>query len=457
MSLLATERVEAASDQQHQDNTLMAVPSSAPPPSVRASPVRDSPTPASPIRAGSRRIARPRKRYNNYDLFTPGFSAEQRARWNLDTPIPPAAPVVPAASAAPVASAPTASDPGHLTPPQAQGAEATVSTKRKRQPSSPEVIPNPPGCSYGLHDDYFTYDDEDWEAQEQSQRHNESTDAMISDAPVPKRQRVDRPAGFNYQGHFEVPYSSSPEGSVSTNVSEESPANANHEGDSDIPGWSPVSSSISSSTRSTPLPPCPTGACPRQQPTVENVEADSQADRENAKKQSRTVGIDSQTGPNDYELVNKAREHAQQYKPKTPSRLRAAHRFSSSCTSRGSHAQTPFSEPRRSELENAGSMQERVDNSEDATRRRLMRKTSLAKACPTGDLRNIIWPEYDTWTNRLRCFINEDTITACNRSYHWKEERASTQDDFDRRFEEELVKKRADPNYTPEMWRYSNF
>lgn len=212
MSILATERVEAASDQQRQDNTLMAVPSSAPARSVRAPPIRDSPTPASRIRGGSRRIARPRQRYNDYALFNPGFSAEQRARWHLDTPIVPVAtvaPVAPTASAAPIASAPTASDTGHLTPPQAQGAEATVSTKRKRMPS-PNVIPNPPGCSYGLHDDYFTYDDEDWEAQEQSQRNNESTDVMTSDAPVPKRQRVDRPAGFNYQGHFEVPYSSSP-------------------------------------------------------------------------------------------------------------------------------------------------------------------------------------------------------------------------------------------------------
>ncbi|OKL63173.1 hypothetical protein UA08_01541 [Talaromyces atroroseus] len=44
---------------------------------------------------------------------------------------------------------------------------ASASNKRKRErPPSPDVIPNPPGCSYGLHDDYFTYSDDEIEEAE---------------------------------------------------------------------------------------------------------------------------------------------------------------------------------------------------------------------------------------------------------------------------------------------------
>jgi hypothetical protein len=54
-----------------------------------------------------------------------------------------------------------------------QAESVTGSHKRKRAPS-PDVIPNPPGCSYGLDLDYFTYsDDEIEEAEEYSRRERE--------------------------------------------------------------------------------------------------------------------------------------------------------------------------------------------------------------------------------------------------------------------------------------------
>ncbi|KAJ6096293.1 hypothetical protein N7486_007039 [Penicillium sp. IBT 16267x] len=49
----------------------------------------------------------------------------------------------------------------------------------KRKRSSPESIPNPPGCSYGMHDDYFTFDDDDevWAEEEKAQRAAEAAKA----------------------------------------------------------------------------------------------------------------------------------------------------------------------------------------------------------------------------------------------------------------------------------------
>ncbi|KAJ5266906.1 hypothetical protein N7478_009714 [Penicillium angulare] len=65
------------------------------------------------------------------------------------------------------------------------------SKKRKREPS-PESIPNPPGCSYGLNDEFFEFDsdDEKWAEEEQARR-----DALAQEtAPsAAKKQRVDNP------------------------------------------------------------------------------------------------------------------------------------------------------------------------------------------------------------------------------------------------------------------------
>lgn len=80
--------------------------------------------------------------------------------------------------------------------PQNADTQVTGSHKRKRAPS-PDVIPNPPGCSYGLDLDYFTYsDDEIEEAEEYSRREREreaaaakSTVSAPTARPPEKRTR----------------------------------------------------------------------------------------------------------------------------------------------------------------------------------------------------------------------------------------------------------------------------
>lgn len=67
----------------------------------------------------------------------------------------------------------------------------------KRKRSSPESIPNPPGCSYGMYDEYFTFDDDDevWAEQEKAERAAEAAKAAEAEhegsvQPPLKKQRV---------------------------------------------------------------------------------------------------------------------------------------------------------------------------------------------------------------------------------------------------------------------------
>lgn len=65
-----------------------------------------------------------------------------------------------------------------------QAEPETGSHKRKRAPS-PDVIPNPAGCSYGMDLDYFTYsDDEIEEAEEYSRRELEREAAVAANSTV---------------------------------------------------------------------------------------------------------------------------------------------------------------------------------------------------------------------------------------------------------------------------------
>jgi len=385
--------VEAEGRQESENEDFVTAPSSALQQSSAVLPTRDSLTPASRVAAASPKMTLPIPK--NYDLFSRGYDAAQRARW-MSNPLP---------------SSTAHSDPPQSPPQQIpaaqpeQGQESGVrdSTKRKRQPS-PDVIPNPPGCSYGLNDEYFIYDDDDWAAQERDNPDVTPTKVATNESPeeerrVSKKVRIERPANFNHQGHFETP------------------------------GWS-TSSESSSSTQTTPLGPQPTGASARQA-TVESVEEDHRATRHG------TANMNGLTGFNDRELLKKARDQAEQYKPKTPSRLRSAHRFSSSSNFGASDFQ-----------------RESMYNSEDAVRRRRMRKRSLATACPTGDFRHITWPEFDTWVNRLACYINDDVVDWVNNmpQRQDKQKLRTKQDNFDIRYQEELDKKKADPNYVPQMW-----
>ncbi|CAI7634867.1 unnamed protein product [Penicillium viridicatum] len=199
------------------------------------------------------------------------------------------------------------------------------SKKRKREPS-PDVIPHPPGCSYGFDPAYFEIP-EHLLTGEQGPQDTTAKQATVSDAP--KEEHVSKRAR-------QATVSDSPEDEeVSENVREDT----------------------------TTKRPTPSDAS-EEEHVSQRVHSD------NGRLESLFYQGPSQPIEDSDDELTKARKLAEQYKPKTPSRLRAAHRFS-------------------------------TIEDEDVLRRRKMRKTSLATACPTGDLSQIIWPETEPWIERL--------------------------------------------------------
>ncbi|KAI3274780.1 hypothetical protein DTO003C3_2948 [Penicillium roqueforti] len=334
-------------------NDSVATPSSAPPSSsVVASRNFESPTPSSrvtePQTANSRLTARARapqvgtrKKYS-YDLDPQGFDPELLARMRAGM-----------------------SDPADLEPvtsiEQVRALYDNESKKRKRE-TSPDVIPHPPGCSYGFDPDYFIYDDDDDDDDlptgEQELQGTPTKHATVSDAPeeehVSKRLRQDPPTR-------QATVSDAPEEEdVSNRVRQDTPTQQATV--IDAPEEEDVSNRVRQDT-------------PTQQATVSNAPEEEHVS-DNIQLESSNDQVTSE--PIEYSAeelrkarqIAEARQTAEQYKPKTPSRLRAAHRFSSSCNS-------------SIEVE--------------TVQRRKMRETSMATACPTGDLSQIEWPETETW------------------------------------------------------------
>lgn len=199
------------------------------------------------------------------------------------------------------------------------------SKKRKREPS-PDVIPHPPGCSYGFDPAYFEIP-EHLLTGEQGPQDTTAKQATVSDAP--KEEHVSKRAR---------------QATVS-----------------DAPEDEEVSERVREDT--TTKRPTPSDAS-EEEHVSQRVRSD------NGRLESLFYQGPSQPIEDSDDELTKARKLAEQYKPKTPSRLRAAHRFS-------------------------------TIEEEDVLRRRKMRKTSLATACPTGDLSQIIWPETEPWIERL--------------------------------------------------------
>ncbi|KAJ5519634.1 hypothetical protein N7463_000087 [Penicillium fimorum] len=273
-----------------------------------------------------------RKKYS-YDLDPPGFDPELLARMRARKSNP--------EDLQPVTS-----------PEQVRARYDNESKKRKRSPS-PDVIPHPPGCSYGFDPDYFIYDDdddddEDLPTDEQGSQDTKTKQATVSDAPeeehVSKRVRSDKTLLEN-----------APEERIPKPVRSDKTLLEN----------APEEEHISKRVR-------PDNTHLENTPDEEHISKRVRSDNTHLENFKHPAA--PQTAYSAQEL-RKAREQAEQYKPKTPSRLRAAHRFSSSCT-------------------------EFIEEDE-LDRRRKMRMTSLAKACPTGDLSQIIWPETELWVDRL--------------------------------------------------------
>jgi hypothetical protein len=312
----------------HAQNISSDPPASAPSAYYAARSRQENPDTVTPQQTGNPRVrrrtqARPYYPSRRYDLYPRGFDealldrcfAGSTAPGDRKVPAPP-----------------------EQTQSHEKEKEKDSSNKRKRQPS-PDVIPNPPGCSYGLHDDYFTYDDDDeaWAAEEQARRDAAKT-SPSSKKPATKKAR----ANFNHAGHFEVPDSSGSEGP--TPVKQPAVKNFNRSGHFEVPE--------SSGSEEAPSPDTGKSSGPNGQ------------------------GARSKRSPSP---LTKARRTAEQHKPKTPSRLRAAHRFSLDPAI----------------MDNLDKMMESEDPSERA------RAATVLQACPTGDLRSVKWPKTKSWVDKI--------------------------------------------------------
>lgn len=305
----------------------------------------------------------------------------------------------------------------------------TRQKKRKRAPS-PDVIPNPPGCSYGMYEEYFYYSDSDFEDEEESSSADpiEPSAAVPKSAmrkttraeqPPPKKVRFgaspqDSPSKLRLQGRATDPYTGSdflmpgqgarvpapsdlmysptPATRPTTAPAVASPANVAGPA-STTSAFTPsasVQGRVSTPSTSAPTPsaapaapvlPGPVTGQTRYVPTACHCAANnspSPTSSDEASVSHPTPSDEPCTEPpaspsktEGDEAVAKVRSQAEKFKPKTPSGLRTASRYSSPLT-----ALTNVALPK---LDFGND-----DYARDAE--------WLYKQCPSGKLDQLKWP-----------------------------------------------------------------
>ncbi|GKZ87679.1 hypothetical protein CBS63078_6955 [Aspergillus niger] len=311
--------------------------------------------------------------------------------------------------------------------------------KRKRSPS-PDVIPNPPGCSYGLDLDYFCYSSESEDEQEpplprtepnkfgrltrtavrgalRSERHSSKKvrfDASPEDTPSKLRLRAR--ATDPYRGRHFIGM-----GNDSEIATPDSPTPAPHAADessSRRPGFVPNvqgtfqldydafsddsdSSGASASANvsaSAPIP-APSSATVTQASISESVPSTEsrQTPRQAAPAPSTPAKIDE-------EALARARSQAEKYKPKTPSGLRTASRYSSPMTATPDTVSAPViapaitPTPSTSQTAPASAPEPEQQTTEDFGDDEFAREAQwLYENCPSGDLNDLVWPQPITY------------------------------------------------------------
>lgn len=335
------------------------------PPQV-ATPARPKPVPERPSKLP-------------YDLFPAGFSQELLDRCYAGSTRPRNPLLCRNSSAAQfVETAESLHVPEASQPPKTSISAEYQSLKRKRE--EPESIPNPKGCSYGMDLDYFEFTEEEW--AEEERRQAELTAAKETAAPAAKKQRVEE----LQQQRRRVPSSAL------------SPARRpgfipNRRGTYQAPDLPTIDSSglMSDVVPSPATPPQPrpdliarpAEAAITSEPAAEPPVAETTSGEEVS---GASVGGLAQTPS----PVRRARNKAEQFKPKTPSRLRESHRFSSSQTSTTTGTPSQLGGPTKTPIFSSDPMS--IDTSlghvvtaEDVD--------WLHELCPRGDLEQLPWPD----------------------------------------------------------------
>lgn len=336
----------------------------------------------------------------------------------------------------------------------------TTDKKRKRAPS-PDVIPNPPGCSYGLDLDYFCYSDSDEEEEPspsvskpthlaksavrsalRSESHPSKKvrfDASPEDTPSKKRGRATDP----YQGHHflelgdisPTPATDSAKTAPATPTATGSPVQRppgfkfNNQGSFGF-DYDDFSDDSSSSGASTPAILSPASTLPETRATPHSQVQERYVFPASCSLLNNTNMLSLQsprpahraapsappsTPKIDAEALAKVRSQAEKYKPKTPSGLRTASRYSTSPM-----VQSPNVEPLKKPEPKEFIPEERPEK-ENVSEKPIEKPAEkfgddqfardaewLYERCPSGDFSKFTWPEKHSLVDSLD--INPEAV-----------------------------------------------
>ncbi|KAL4980760.1 hypothetical protein BDW66DRAFT_124732 [Aspergillus desertorum] len=302
---------------------------------------------------------------------------------------------------------------GRETTSQASNAVSESRTKRKRSPS-PDVIPNPAGSSYGMDLDYFCYSSESEGEAESSPLRSEFSDrgktalrniaqserpaskkvrfdASPEDTPSKRRARATDPyRGRHFIGMGAPQTTSAP----TTPTPEPRVVDPLHQ-----PGFVPntsgtfqldydaLSDGSDTDTETVPSPKLITPSAVRA-PTSAQPDVSQSAQSSASRSAARSSQAPSTPATKiDEEALARARSQAEKYKPKTPSGLRTASRYSSPLTAVTPDL-TPAAAAAPSPAPPAEKATEKFGDDEFAKDAQW-----LYDICPSGDLSQLVWPE----------------------------------------------------------------
>ncbi|PKY08493.1 hypothetical protein P168DRAFT_17476 [Aspergillus campestris IBT 28561] len=302
-----------------------------------------------------------------------------------------------------------------------QKVDETTKKKRKRSPS-PDVIPNPKGCSYGMDMDYFCYSSD---SEDETNSTSEPTVPQTEPRQLGRLSKgiVRNAIGSEHHPSKKVRFDASPEDTPSK-LRSRARATDPYRGKQFI-GMGGASASPEVSP--TPASHVDTIYEPRQRPGfVPNLQGTFQLDYDAFSDDSDSSGPDSpmslpapsplSAGPSpvkasgqpesvqsparqaprptpaapstpagpstpakvDEEALARVRSRAEKYKPKTPSGLRTTSRYSS-----------PMTAPTPDALANREEVVADAFGDDDFARDAQW----LLEKCPSGDLRNLVWPQ----------------------------------------------------------------
>ncbi|GIK01751.1 hypothetical protein Aspvir_005789 [Aspergillus viridinutans] len=304
-----------------------------------------------------------------------------------------------------------------------QTTEDATQKKRKRSPS-PDVIPNPAGCSYGLDLDYFCYSsDSEEEADVQPQQAVPPTkadalvksavrSAMRSEQGPSKRVRFDaspedtpsklrtRPratdpyTGRHFIGMGDAARVTAPGSPAAAPATPNPAARVDFSTPQRSPGFIPNKQgtfqldydAFSDDTESSGAPSPKTPAAKsvsETQTTATSTEVQESVQSPAPRPTPRQALPPSTPARVDQEALARVRSQAEKYKPKTPSGLRTASRYSSPLTASPVVNQQP-------PVETFGDDDQFARDAQ-----------WLYEQCSTGDLQQLKWPEPNTLQKSL--------------------------------------------------------